>query len=126
MCEEKKNLNEELEGCGCGCDCGCDCGCEDEGCFIELTDEEGNTAEYAIIDVVELEDRSFAVLATEEDPENVVILEFIEGENEEGTFVTVDDEALLKKVFDAFVENYECGCDDDDCGCGCDCGCDCH
>lgn len=126
MCEEKKNVNEELEGCacGCGCDSECDCGCEDDACYIELTDEDGNTAEYAIIDVVEYNERSFAVLATEEDPENVVILEFIEGEGEEGTFVTVDDEELLKNVFDLFVESFEGGCDEDDCG-SCGCGCDC-
>lgn len=123
--EMKKGLDEELEGCDCGCDCGdddCDC------CYIELTDEDGKTEKFAIIDTIDYEDRTFVVLATENDPENVVILEYLE-EGEEGTFVSVEDEELLHKVFDMFVEGFEDGCDcddDDDCDCGsCGCGCDC-
>ena len=128
MSEEMKNglAEEELEGCDCGCDCDDDCDC----CYIELTDEDGNTEKYAIIDTIDYEDRTFVVLANENDPENVVFLEYIE-EGEVGSFVSVEDEELLHKVFDMFVEGFEngceCDCDDDDCGDSCGCGCGhCH
>lgn len=120
MIDEKKNglsdeeLNEE-------CDC---CG---EDFIVELTDEDGKTEKFAILDTIEYNEKEYAVLATEEDPDSVVILEYIENE-EDGTFVTVDDEETLHAVFDIFVEGLgDCCCGDDcDCDCDGDCDCDCH
>ncbi len=110
MSEEKKNnemLEEELE----------------EDFVVELTDEEGKTEKFTILDSITYKDEEFAVLATEAEPDSVVILKYIE-EGEEGTFVTVDDDETLQAVFDIFVESLGDGCC---CGCedGCDCGCDC-
>jgi len=109
MSEEKKNemLDEEIEEL-------------EEDFVIELTDEDGKTEKFTILDSVTYKDEDYAVLATEEEPDSVVILKYVE-EGEEGSFVTVDDEETLQAVFDLFVESLE------DCGCGCDCGDhDCH
>ncbi len=109
---------------------------EDEDFIVELTDEDGKTQKFSILDTIEYNEKEYAVLATEEEPDSVVILEYIEAD-EEGTFITVEDEETLHAVFDIFVSSLECccgddcdcDCEDDDCdchdGCGHDCGC-CH
>ncbi len=95
---------------------------------VELTDEDGKTQKFSILDTIEYNEKEYAVLATEEEPDSVVILEYIENE-EDGTFVTVEDEETLHAVFDIFVSSLEDCCCGDDCDCddGCDgdCGCGC-
>ncbi len=101
---------------------------DDEEFIVELTDEDGKTQKFSILDTIDYEGKEYAVLATEEEPDSVVILEYIEND-EEGTFVTVDDEEKLQAIFDIFVSSLEeCCCCGDDCDCDCDgdCDCDCH
>ena len=111
---------------------------DEEDFVVELTDEEGKTQKFSILDTIEHEGKEYAVLATEEEPDSVVILEYIEN-GDEGSFITVDDDETLHAVFDIFVstlEDCECGCgcdcdcdcdcDDDDCNCDCHGGCGCH
>jgi uncharacterized protein YrzB (UPF0473 family) len=118
MIDEKKNgiTDEELE----------ELENFDEDFIVELTDEEGKTQKFSILDTIDYEGKEYAVLATDEEPDSVVILEYIENE-EEGTFVTVDDEDKLQAIFDIFVSSLEdCCCCGDDCDCDGDCDCDCH
>jgi uncharacterized protein YrzB (UPF0473 family) len=93
---------------------------EMDDCAIMLTDEDGNEQKFFFIDSVDYKDEQYAVLATEEEPDSVVILKYTEeGENE--VFSSVEDEETLKAVFDLFVEAMGDGCG---CGCGCDCDCE--
>lgn len=96
---------------------------EEEDFVVELTDEDGKTQKFSILDTIEYNEKEYAVLATEEEPDSVVILEYIENE-EGGTFVTVEDEEILHAVFDIFVSSLEDCCCGDDCDCDCDDGCD--
>ena len=82
---------------------------EDNENYITLTDDDGNEVSFEILDTVEYNDRLFAVLLPfDEEDDGVVILEIIPAEDPEfDDFVTVDDEALVDKVFEEFKKNYQ-------------------
>ena len=69
-----------------------------------LTDEEGNEFEYELLDRIEYEGQTYAVLLPAEDdssePEVLILLE-----NESGELVGFDDVAALDAVFDLFRKN---------------------
>ncbi len=77
--------------------------------IIVLTDEDGIDVEFEFCASVEYEGNEYVVLLpTEEDDGEVVILQVMEDENdpenEEVTYVGVDDDDVLQKVFDLFKE----------------------
>lgn len=77
--------------------------------IIVLTDEDGIDVEFEFCASVEYEGNEYVVLLpTEEDDGEVVILQVVEdenaSENEEVTYVGVDDDDVLQKVFDLFKE----------------------
>ena len=72
--------------------------------IIVLTDDEGNDVEFEWLDTIEMNDKTYVVvLPTDEDSEEVVILK-IEPEEDEDTFVGLDDENEINAVFEAFKE----------------------
>lgn len=77
---------------------------------VILNDEEGNEVKFEFIDLIEYEDEEYVILLPveeTEEPGEVVILK-IEGETEEEeTYVSVDDEEVLNKVFEMFKEKYK-------------------
>ena len=89
-----ENNSEELE--------------EDEN-YITLTDDDGNEVSFEILDTVEYKERLFAVLLPfDEEDDGIVILEIIEGEDEEfDDFVAVEDDVLLEEVYTEFKKNYK-------------------
>ncbi len=83
--------------------------------FITLTDEEGNEVELEHLDTLEYEGETYMafVQATdtpeevlEEDSAELIILK-VEPENGEDMLVTLEDDALLDKIFEMFVERLE-------------------
>jgi len=71
--------------------------------FVEITDEDGNATKCAIYDVIDFEERTYALLApvdeeNEEDAE-LIVMEYVE-EGEEGYFQSIDDEERFNKVCD--------------------------
>ena len=79
---------------------------------IALTDEEGNEVKFEFLDLVELDGEEYVVLLpTEDEEENdeVVILkvEDTEGEEDMESYVSVDDEETLNKVFEMFKEKFK-------------------
>ncbi|SDA12448.1 Protein of unknown function [Ruminococcus sp. YE71] len=96
---ENIDLNQELE--------------DAEVEVVTLTDEEGNENEYELVDVIGFEEKQYAVLIpyaeTEEEAEEsaeVVILEIIEGD-EEDQLVSVTDERVLTEVYELFKDLHE-------------------
>lgn len=82
--------------------------------IIVLNDEEGNEIKFEFLDLVELDDEEYVVLLPvseegEEDEGEVVILklEDTDEESEEESYVGVEDEEILNKVFEIFKEKYK-------------------
>ncbi|MBR6311679.1 MAG: DUF1292 domain-containing protein [Oscillospiraceae bacterium] len=77
--------------------------------FVSISDEEGNEYELEHLDTIEYgDDLYMAFLPTEPDengnqPTEMIILKVVE-ENGEEFFETIDDEDLLDKVYEAFME----------------------
>ena len=82
--------------------------------IIVLNDEQGNEVKFEFLDLVELEEEEYVVLLPvsedgEEDEGEVVILklEDTDEDAEEESYVGVDDEEILNKVFAIFKEKYK-------------------
>ena len=82
--------------------------------IIVLNDENGNEVQFEFLDLVELDDEEYVVLLPvteegEEDEGEVVILklEDTDEDSEEESYVGVEDEEILNKVFAIFKEKYK-------------------
>ena len=81
---------------------------------IVLNDENGNEVKFEFLDLVELEEEEYVVLLPvseegEEDEGEVVILklEDTDEDSEEESYVGVEDEEILNKVFEIFKEKFK-------------------
>ena len=82
--------------------------------IVVLNDEEGNEVQFEFLDLVELDDEEYVVLLPvtaegEEDEGEVVILkvEDTDEESDEESYVSVEDEETLNKVFEIFKEKFK-------------------
>ncbi|OKZ57892.1 MAG: hypothetical protein BHV99_00125 [Clostridium sp. 26_21] len=82
--------------------------------IIILNDENGNEVRFEFLDLVELEDEEYVVLlpvaeeGEEEDGEVVILkLEDTDEDSDEESYVGVEDEETLNKVFEIFKEKYK-------------------
>ena len=69
--------------------------------FVELCDEEGNITKCEVYDIVDFEEKTYALLLplddeTEEDPE-LIVLEYLE-EGEECYFQNIEDEDEFERI----------------------------
>ena len=83
---------------------------------IILNDEEGNEVKFEFLDLVELDDEEYVVLLpfieenedAEGDGEVVILkLEDSDENSEEESYVGVEDEEILNKVFEIFKEKFK-------------------
>ena len=83
--------------------------------IVILNDEEGNEVKFEFLDLVELDDEEYVVLlpVTEEGEEEegeVVILKVEDNDDEdsdEESYVSIEDEDTLNKVFEIFKEKFK-------------------
>ncbi len=83
--------------------------------IVILNDEEGNEVKFEFLDLVELDDEEYVVLlpVTEEGEEEegeVVILKVEDTDDEEAdeeSYVSIEDEEILNKVFEIFKEKFK-------------------
>ena len=81
--------------------------------ILVLNDEEGNEVEFEFLDLIEYEGVEYVVLLpveeeNDEEPGEVVILKLEDSESEEEeSYVSVDDEEILNKVFEIFKDKFE-------------------
>ena len=82
--------------------------------IITLTDEDGKESNFELLDLVELDDEEYVVLlpvteeGEEEEGEVVILkLEDTDEDSEEESYVGVEDEEILNKVFEIFKEKYK-------------------
>lgn len=88
---------------------------EDLDNIVILNDEDGNEVKFEFLDLVELDEEEYVVLLPvtdegEEDEGEVVILKIEDNddeESEEESYVSVDDEDTLNKVFEIFKEKFK-------------------
>ena len=80
---------------------------EEESSILELTDDEGNTHVFEYLDSVTYEDIEYLILIPEDEPEtNIVVVEVQPVDEENETYMAVDDERILDAVWEIFKERY--------------------
>ena len=80
--------------------------------ILVLNDEDGNEVEFEFLDLIEYENEEYVVLLPveeeTEEPGEVVILKLEDTESEEEeSYISVDDEEVLNKVFEIFKKKFE-------------------
>ena len=79
--------------------------------IIVLNDEDGKEVEFEFLDLIEYNSEEYVILLPtdeEEDSEEVVILKVEDTDSdEEESYVSVDDEEVLNKVFEIFKEKFK-------------------
>ena len=82
--------------------------------IIVLNNENGEEVRFEFLDLVELENEQYVVLlplteGEEEEEGEVVILklEDTDDDSEEESYVSVDDEEILNKVFEIFKDKFK-------------------
>ena len=83
--------------------------------IVVLNDEDGNEGKFEFLDLVELDEEEYVVLLPiteegEEEEGEVVILKVEDTddeESEEESYVSVEDEDILNKVFEIFKEKFK-------------------
>jgi len=93
------------------CECGHEgCDCENERDYVEIYGEDGKIVKCEIYDVVDFEEKTYALLLpfdedeSDEDSE-VIVMEYVE-EGDEGYFQNIEDEAEFKRVCE-YIENLD-------------------
>ena len=99
MIDDENNVPNEQEG-------------EELDNIIVLNDENGDEIEFEFLDLIEYEGDEYVVLLPndedEEDAGEVVILKLEDTDSEdEESYVSVDDEDVLKAVFEIFKEKFK-------------------
>lgn len=83
---------------------------DDEIETIILNDENGEEVEFEFMDLIFYEGEEYVVLLPIEDCEEagqVVILKLDESSEDEESYVSVDDEAILMAVFNIFKDKFK-------------------
>ena len=79
--------------------------------IITLNDENGNEVEFEFLDLIEYEGEEYVVLLPteeEDDAGEVLILKLEDTDSEdEESYVSVEDEEVLNKVFQIFKEKFK-------------------
>ena len=80
--------------------------------IVVLNDEDGNEVEFEFLDLIQYDGEDYVVLLpTEDEGEDageVVILKLEDTEDDEGeSYVSVEDEEILNKVFEMFKEKFK-------------------
>ena len=89
----------------------------DEENIIVLNDEDGKEVRFEFLDLIELDDEEYVVLLPadedSDEPGEVVILkvEDTDSDSDEESYVGVEDEEILSKVFqmykDKFIDEFD-------------------
>ena len=87
---------------------------EDLDNIVILNDEDGNEVKFEFLDLVELDDEEYVILlpviddGVEEEGEVLILkVEDTDEDSEEESYVSVEDEEILNKVFEIFKERFK-------------------
>ncbi len=83
---------------------------EDIDNIIVLNDENGDEVEFEFLDLIEYNGEEYVILLPVEDSDvagEVVILKVEETEDDEESYVSVDDDQVLQTIFEIFKEKFK-------------------
>ena len=81
---------------------------EEETSIVTFVDENGEEITMEFLDCIEYQGKEYlALLPTEDDSNEVVILEVEPVDEENENYLTVEDDAILDAVYAIFKENYK-------------------
>lgn len=81
---------------------------ENQDLMITLNDEDGNEVKFEFLDLISYENEEYVVLLPYEGTNNVVILKILEtGNEDESTYVGIDDEETMNAVYAIFKEKFK-------------------
>ena len=85
---------------------------EESDNIVVLNDEDGNEVEFEFLDLIEYDGEEYVVLLPnddeDEDAGEVLILKLEDTDSEdEESYVSVEDEEVLNKVFEIFKEKFK-------------------
>ncbi|WP_024833589.1 DUF1292 domain-containing protein [Ruminiclostridium josui] len=85
---------------------------EERDDIVVLLGEDGEEVEFEHLDTIEMDGNEYVVLLPLDEQENeevdeVVILKIEHNEDDEDSFITVDDEEELNRVFEEFKTRME-------------------
>ena len=92
----------------------------DELQYVEVLWEDGSVVKCEIYDVIDFEDKTYALLiplGEEDDDTEVIVIEYIEDDEENAHFQTIEDEAEFNRVCEyvkELEEEYENEEEDDE------------
>ena len=78
--------------------------------IIVLNDEEGNEVQFEFLELIDFEGEEYVVLLPAEETEDageVVILQVEDTDSEEESYISVEDEDVLNKVFEIFKDKFK-------------------
>ena len=81
---------------------------EEEASVITFVDENGEEIVMEYLDCIEYQGKEYlALLPTEEDCNEIVILEVVPVDEENENYISVEDDAILDAVYGIFKENFK-------------------
>ena len=81
---------------------------DEEAYIITLTDENGVDMEFEYMDCIEYEGKEYlALLPTDEESNEIVLLEIEPVDEENENYVAIEDEAVLQAVYAIFKERFK-------------------
>ena len=81
----------------------------DEQQYVEILWEDGTIVKCEIYDVVDFENKTYALLipfGEDDDDTEVIVMEYVEDDEENAHFQTIDDEAEFNRVCE-YVQNMD-------------------
>ena len=78
--------------------------------IIVLNDAEGNEVQFALLDLIDFEGEAYVLLLPAEETEDageVVILQVEDTDSDEESYISVEDEDVLNKVFEIFKDKFK-------------------
>lgn len=80
----------------------------EEDNIVTFVDEDGKESTFEFLDCIEYQGKEYlALLPTEEDSNEIVILEIEPIDEENESYLSVDDPAVLEAVYTIFKEHYK-------------------
>lgn len=81
---------------------------DEEAYIITLTDENGVDMEFEYMDCIEYQGKEYlALLPTDEESNEIVLLEIEPVDEENENYVAIEDEATLMAVYGIFKERFK-------------------